>query len=157
MKYKVYRLHVRNPASELLQIGHKFEKWEWRHSFLTWRHRQFFHVILFLLLSLVTGPSFLSISSLVLELWQFSFIRDWPEMRKSEIPPSEFCPISGDWSELQISNLVRMSLIKFYWMLQNAKVRVWVFTVSVLLRENQQGGGVKLPPPLTPQIWVKQV
>ena len=29
-------------------------------------------------------------------------------------------------------------------MLQNA--RVTVFTVSELLRENQQGGGVKLPP-----------
>ena len=55
----------------------------------------FFDVVLFLLSGLVTGPSFMSISSLVLELWQFSFIRDWPEIRKSEIPPSEFCPISG--------------------------------------------------------------
>ena len=39
-------------------------------------------------------------------------IRDWPEIRKSEIPSSEFCPISGDWCELWIPNLVRMSLIK---------------------------------------------
>ena len=62
----------------------------------------FFDVVLFLLSSLVTDPSFMSISSLVLELWQFSFIRDWPEIRKSEIPPSEFCPISGDWSKLGI-------------------------------------------------------
>ena len=38
---------------------------------------KFFDVVLFLLLSLVTGPSFMSISSLVLELWQFFFIRDW--------------------------------------------------------------------------------
>ena len=45
----------------------------------------FFDAVLFLLSSLVTGPSFMSISSLVLELWQFSFIRDWPEIRKSEI------------------------------------------------------------------------
>ena len=30
-------------------------------------------------------------------------------------------------------------------MLQN--VRVTAFTVSELLRENQQGGGIKLPPP----------
>ena len=66
----------------------------------------FFDVVLFLLSSLVTGPSFMSISSLVLELWQFSFIRDWPEIRKSEIPPSEFCPISGYWDELWIPNLV---------------------------------------------------
>ena len=34
-----------------------------------------FHVVLFLLSGLVTGPSFISISLLVLELWQFSFIR----------------------------------------------------------------------------------
>ena len=98
----------------------------------------FFRVLLFLLLSLVTGPSFMSISSLVLELWQFPFTRDWPENRKSKIPPSAFCPISGDWGKLGIPNLVRMSLIKYYWMLQNA--RVTAFSVSGLLRENQLGG-----------------
>ena len=75
----------------------------------------FFDVVLFLLSSLVTGLSFMSISSLVLELWQFSFIRDWPEIWKSEIPPSKFCPISGDWGELWIPNLAWMSLIECYW------------------------------------------
>ena len=93
----------------------------------------FFDVVLFLLSSLVTGPSFMSISSLVLELWQFSFIRDWPEIRKSEIPPSEFCPISGDWGELGIPNLARMSLIKCYWMMEN--VRVTVPTCIVLMNQ----------------------
>ena len=39
---KFYRPCVRNPASWLLQIGHKLEKWQWHHNFLTWRHRQFF-------------------------------------------------------------------------------------------------------------------
>ena len=63
----------------------------------------------------------------VLELWQFCFIRDWQEIRKSEIPPSEFFPISADWNELGIPKLARMSLIKCYWMLQNA--RVTAFTV----------------------------
>ena len=106
----------------------------------------FFYVVLFLLSGWVTGPSFMSISSLVLELWQFSFIRDWTEIRKSEIPLSEFCPTSGDWSELWIPNLARMSLMQYYWMLQNARVRA--FTVFELLRENQLGGGeVKLPLP----------
>ena len=100
----------------------------------------FFDVVLFLLSSLVTGPSFMSISSLVLKLWQFSFIRDWPEIRKSEIHPSEFCPISGDWDKLWIPNLARMSLIKCYWMLQNA--RVTAFTVSELLKENQKAGKI---------------
>ena len=78
----------------------------------------FFDVILLLSSSLVTGPSLMSVSSLVLELWQYSFKRDWPEIRKSEIPPSDFCPISGDWSEIWIPNLARMFLIKCYWMLQ---------------------------------------
>ena len=36
-------------------------------------------------------------------------------------------------------NLTQMSLIKCYWMLQNA--RITSFTVSELLRENQQGEG----------------
>ena len=105
----------------------------------------------FVSLSLVTCPSFMSISSLVQELWQFPFIRDWPEYRKSEIPPSEFCPISGAWCELGIPNLARMYLIKCYWMLQNA--RVTTFTASELLRENQQG--VKLPP-TPPRLGLKK-
>ena len=67
---------------------------------------------------------------------QLPFISDWPEIRKSEIPPSEFCLISTDWSELRIPNLARTSLRKSYWMLQNA--RVTDFTVSELLREYQQ-------------------
>ena len=95
--------------------------------------------------NLVAGPSFMSISSLVLELWQFSFIRDWPEIPKLEIPTSEFFPISGDWSKVRIPNLARMSLIKRYWMLRNS--RVTAFTVYEFLRENQMGRGVKLPPP----------
>ena len=90
--------------------------------------------------------------SLVLELWQFTFMRDWSEIQKSEIPPSGFYPISGDTGELGIPNLERMSLMKYYWLLQNA--RVTSFTVFELLRENQQGE-VKLPSPprLGLKIW----
>ena len=81
----------------------------------------FFDVVLFLLSSLVTGARFMSISSLVLELWQFPFIRDWPEIWKSEITTSEFCLISGGWSKIGIPNLTGTFQIKCYWMLQNAK------------------------------------
>ena len=94
-------------------------------------------VTLLVLSSLVTGPNFMSISSLALELWQFSFIRDWPEIRKLEIPPSEFYPISGDWGELWIPNLAHMSLIECHWMLHNS--RVTAFTVFESLKENQLG------------------
>ena len=41
-------------------------------------------VVVFPSSSLVTDSSFLSVSILILELWQFSFIRDWPKSRKSE-------------------------------------------------------------------------
>ena len=71
---------------------------------------KFFDVLLFLLLNLITGPCLMSISLLVLELWQFSFIRSWPEIWKMEIPPSEFCPISEDWGKLGIPNLAWMFL-----------------------------------------------
>ena len=110
---------------------------------MTWRHFQFFFdLVLFLLSGLVTGP----ISSLILQLWQFPFIRDWPEIRKSEIPVFEFCPISTDWDDLGIPNLAKTSLVICYWMLQNA--RVTAFTVSELLREKQQGTeeGGNFPP-----------
>ena len=75
---------------------------------------KFFDVVSFLLSSLVTSPSFISISSLVLELWQFPFTKDWLEIRKSEILMSESYPISGDWVKLEIPTLDRTSLIKCY-------------------------------------------
>ena len=107
-----YILCVRNPASGLLQIGCKFKKWQWRHNFLPWRHRQFFWRYLVSLVNLCYGPRFMSISSPFMELRQFPFIRYWPEIRNSEITPSEFFPISGDCSELGIPNLTGTSLIK---------------------------------------------
>ena len=102
----------------------------------------FFDVAVFLLSSLVTGSSFMLISLLVLELWQFLYVMDWPEIRKSETPTSEFYPMSRDWDIVAIPKWVRMSLIRCYWMLQNA--RIVSFTVSELSRENQQG--IKLHP-----------
>ena len=77
-----------------------------------------------------------------------SFYKGWTEIWKSEIPPSEFCLISGDWGKLGIANLTRRCLMKCYWMLQNA--RVTASTVSELLSENQERG-LKLPlPPASP-------
>ena len=137
-------LCVRSPSSKLLQIGQKLEKWQWRHNLLTWHHRQvLFVVVLFFLSRLVTGPSFMSMSSLVLELWQFSFIRDWPEIRKLDISPSEFCPISGDRRELVIPNLARMSQMKCYRILQNDNYGIYRFWVI----KGKPTGRVKLLPP----------
>ena len=55
-------------------------------------------------------------------------------MQKSEKPPSDFCPMCGDWGKLGIPNLAQMFLIKCYWMLQNATATN--FTVSELLKKN---------------------
>ena len=71
------------------------------------------------------------------------FYKDWPEIRKSEILPSVFCLISEIRGEIRIPYLARMSLMKCYWLLQKAKVTA--FTVSKLLRKNQQGV-ITLPP-----------
>ena len=99
----------------------------------------FLDVVLFLLTNLFIGPSFMSISSLLLELSQFPFIIDWPEIWKSEIPLSEIRLISGNWDKLGIPKLAGMFLKNYYCMLQN--VRVIAFTISVLIMENQQGEG----------------
>ena len=95
----------------------------------------FFDIFVFFLSSLDTCQSFMLITWLVLELRQFSFIKDWLEILKSEMPLSEFSPISRDRGELEILNLALMSLIKCYLlMLQHA--RVTACTVE-LLRKNQ--------------------
>ena len=65
-----------NPASGLLQIGHKIRKNDIDVTIADMTSSsKFFDGFLFLLSSLDTSQSFMSISSLVLELWQFFFIR----------------------------------------------------------------------------------
>ena len=94
----------------------------------------FFNVEVFFLPGFVTGPSLISISWLARELWHFSFIKNGPEIRNSESPPSEFCPISGDWGKIGITKQKQ----KVYWILQNTSVTVFKGTPT---------GRVKLPPP----------
>ena len=72
--------------------------------------------------------------------WNYEhfFIRDWLEIRKSKIPTSDFCPISGDWDKLEIPNFARMSLINFY-------CQCCSFYCFWAIKGKQMGG--KLPPP----------
>ena len=146
-KYRFYRYAsgIRLPDCSKLTVN-----WKNGNDFIIFWHDV--NVVLFLLTSIATGPGFMLISSLVVELWQFLFIRDWPETQKSEITPSGFGSISGDCCKQAIPNLARTSLIKCYWMMQNA--RVTAFTVSELLRKNrlEGGGGTN---PHAPQIKVK--
>ena len=109
----------------------------------------FADVVIFLLSSLVTGPSFMSISSLVLELWQFPF-------RKLTRNPENGNTSVWVWPNIWRLGRVRNTKfgtnisIKSYWMLQNAKVTT--FSVSELLRENQLGVKLPWPPSPTTQI-----
>ena len=109
----------------------------------TWRHRHFFGVLLILLSSVITGPSFMSILSMVLELWQFSFTRNWPETQK--IPP--VWVLLNIWVDLGIPTLAQMSLIKCQCLLQID--RVTTLTISELIRVTQHrtiGGGINYQP-----------
>ena len=88
----------------------------------------FLDVAVFLLSSLVTGPSFMPISWLVVELRQFSFITDWPEIQKQEIHLSQFFPTSGDWGKLRMQKMVQTYLIKnwsFHQFSKNHWSRIW--------------------------------
>ena len=76
-KCKFYDLCVQDRASGLLQIGYKSEKWQMT-SQLSENSSIFFYLAVFLLSSLVTGPSFMPISWL--ELRKFLLIKDWPEI-----------------------------------------------------------------------------
>ena len=91
---------------------------------------KFFEVVLCFLWFLVTGPSFMSISSLVLQLRQFSFTRDWSEIWTWKIPSSKFCPISRDWGKLETPNLAGIFLIKYYWIRQIARLQLLPFLSS---------------------------
>ena len=142
-KCKFYTLCILNPTSGLLQFVHKLIKWQWYRNLWTFCHRQVFLTLSCLVfLSLVTGPSFISISLPVLELSQFSFIKDWPEIWKLEIPSFEYCLISRYWGKVGIAHLVWIFLITCYWMMQNVKITV--FAVVKLLREKHRNSWMNL-------------
>ena len=105
---------------------------------------------MFLLSNFVTGPSFMLLSFIVLELWEFSFIRDSPEIQKSEIPTSEFCPISGDWGELGVPKCDACDAsVSNETLLNAAKCQGYRFYHFWAFKRKPTGsGGLKLPPRL---------
>ena len=109
----------------------------------------FIDIALFLLSSLVTTPSFMATSSLVLELWQFSFIRNWPEIRKSETPPSQFFP--NIWRLGQVRNTKFDTNVSNEILLNAAECQVYsVYHFGVIKGKPTAGGGVgdKITSPL---------
>ena len=107
-----------------------------------------FDVVLFLLSSLVIDPSFILISSLVLELWQFTFIRVWPEIPKSGIP---VWILPNIWRLGQVRDTKFGTVISNIMLLNAAKCqgygfyRFWVITRKPTVRD-------KITPPSTPRL-----
>ena len=118
----------------------------WRRNLPTWHHRQLFWRWCVSLVKFSYWSKFhvnIMTGSGVMTIFVYKELIRNPEIG---IPLSNFCSISVNCGELGIPNLARMSLIKSYWIiLQNA--RVTAFTISELLRENQQGDEITVPPP----------
>ena len=67
---------------------------------------------------------------------------NWPEIRKLEMTPSEFRPISGDWSELGIPNLAEISNKK---LLNATKCKDYSFCYFWVIKGKPTGcGGGKI-------------
>ena len=100
--------------------------------------------------SLVTGPSLMSISSMVLELWQFSFTRDWPEIQKSEIPP--VWVLANIWSRRQGKDTKYGTNVSNKMLLNATKCQGYSFYRFCVIKgkpTREVGGKLPLPPPLT--------
>ena len=97
---------------------------------------------MFLLSSLVTGPILMSISSLVLELLLLSFVRDWSEIRESEIPVwlfAEYLETGGSTDTkfgTDVSNEILLFAAKFQgYSFYRFRVIAFTFAISRLVRK----------------------
>ena len=90
----------------------------------------------------IFGTKFLNCSKSAIN-WRCNMIRDFVYKGLTKNPES--WTISGDWGELGISDLARMSLIKSYLMSQNARIQLWPF-LSYYGKTNK--GREKITPPI---------
>ena len=95
----------------------------------------FFHLVLFLLSSLVAGPSFMSILSLVQELWQFLETR-----RLGQVTDTKF--------ETNVSNKM---------LLHAAKCQSYSFYRFWVIKEKLAGGKINPPLPHTPRLGLREL
>ena len=94
-------------------------------SFVKFSYWSKFHV------NIITGSGVMTVS----------FIRDWPEIWKSEIPPSGFCPISGDWGGVRDTKCGTNVSIKM--LLNAAKFQSYSFDRFWVIKGKPTGVGVK--------------
>ena len=98
-----------------------------------------FNVVLFLLSSLVTGPSFISISALFLELWRFAFYID-QKPRNRKYPRLCF---GMDASNKMLLNAAKCQRYIFY--------RFWVINGKPT---GGRGRGKIIPHPPPPRLYI---
>ena len=100
----------------------------------------------FFFCGIVTGRNFMSVSLLVLELWQFSFIRDWSGFRKSEIELSEFFP--NIWRLGRIRDSTFGMNVSNKMLLNAAKCQAYsIYRFWVITGKPTGGGDYHLSPP----------
>ena len=104
---------------------------------------KFFDVVLFLLWSLITGLSFMSIPSLVVELWQFSFIRDW----NTEIENTPLWVLPNIWRLGQVGDSKFGTKVSNKILLNAAKCQGCSFHVFWVIKAKRTGGSKITPPP----------
>ena len=68
---------------------------------------------------------------------------NWPEIRKSETPPFEFCPISGYWGELGIQKFG--TNVSNEMLLSATICQGYSFYIFWVIKGKPTGGKVKLP------------
>ena len=107
----------------------------------------FFDVIWFFLSSLATGSSFMTILSLVLELWQFSFMKDWPEIQTTA------WVLPNIWKLGQVRDTVFGAIVSNKMLLNATKCQGYSFYCFWVIKGKLTGNG-KIPPT---QIRVNRV
>ena len=106
-----------------------------------------FPVVLFHVSSLVICSNFMSISSLVLELWQISFVRDWIDHKSGNRKHSCLSFLLNIWRLGQVRD-IKFDINVFNKMLLNAAkfqgcnfYHFWVINGKPTERETAKGGG----------------
>ena len=105
---------------------------------------------LFLLSSLITGPSFMTISSQVLELWQFPFIRKGLTRNHLEIGNTPVWVFRNIWRLGKVRNTKFGKNVSNKILLDAAKCQSYSFYLSWVIKGKPTGGrgvGDKITPP----------
>ena len=101
-----------------------------------------FDVIVFFFLRLESGLSFMILSVLVLELWQYLLKQIWPKIWELQTPRPKSCTTFWNWKELGISKLPWVFPMSSYYML----VVTWLLlTFLSYLRIANKSGKLGLP------------